>query len=65
MKKTVLITDNAAGDLAPLLVVFKYERIPWKVAYSVPESWGIGKSDTGWMTRETFFDFLGNVFHPW
>lgn len=62
---TVLITGNANGDLAPPLVVFKYERIPQDLASSVPSHWGIGKSESGWMTGPLFFEFITNVFHPW
>lgn len=39
---TVVITANAAGDVAPPMIVFRYERIPKELALSVPESWGIG-----------------------
>lgn len=62
---TVLLTANAAGHVAPPMVIFKYERIPKEIAASVPGHWGLGKSETGWMTRETFFEFVTNVFYPW
>lgn len=62
---TVLITGNASGDVCPPMIIFRYERIPKDIAASVPETWGIGKSDTGWMTGETFFEFISNIFYPW
>ncbi|KAJ8909255.1 hypothetical protein NQ315_010869 [Exocentrus adspersus] len=62
---TVLMTGNAAGIVAPPMIIFKYERIPRDLALSVPSSWGIGKSESGWMTGETFFEYVTNVFHPW
>ncbi|XP_068084186.1 tigger transposable element-derived protein 2-like [Anabrus simplex] len=62
---TVLFTGNADGQLAPPLVVFKYERIPQDLANSVPKEWGIGKSETGWMTGALFYEFIANVFYPW
>ncbi|KAJ8936396.1 hypothetical protein NQ314_012382 [Rhamnusium bicolor] len=62
---TVLITGNASGQLAPPLIVFKYERIPQGLACSVPGDWGIGKSESGWMTSALFYEFLTNVFYPW
>ncbi|KAJ8894517.1 hypothetical protein PR048_007174 [Dryococelus australis] len=40
----VLVTGNANGDLAPTLVVFKYQRVPRELADSVPKHWGIGKN---------------------
>lgn len=62
---TVLLTGNAGGELAPPMIVFKYERIPKDLAMSVPSSWGIGKSANGWMCGETFYEYLSNIFHPW
>lgn len=61
---TVLVTGNANGELAPPLIVFKYTRIPQELSESVPKHWGIGKSETGWMTGPLFFEFITNVFHP-
>ncbi|KAJ8940287.1 hypothetical protein NQ314_010757 [Rhamnusium bicolor] len=51
---TVLVTGNAAGLIAPTMVVFRYERIPRDIALSVPSDWGIGKSESGWMTGGDF-----------
>ncbi|XP_026481945.1 uncharacterized protein LOC113389098 [Ctenocephalides felis] len=31
----------------------------------MPKDWAIGCSDSGWMTAETFFEYVTNVFHPW
>ncbi|KAJ8930403.1 hypothetical protein NQ314_016798 [Rhamnusium bicolor] len=62
---TVLMTGNATGIVAPPMIIFKYERIPRDLALSMPSSWGIGKSESGWMTGETFFEYVTNVFHPW
>lgn len=61
---TVLVTGNANGEIAPPLIVFKYARIPLQLSESVPKHWGIGKSETGWMTGALFFEFISNVFHP-
>ncbi|KAF6217308.1 hypothetical protein GE061_001662 [Apolygus lucorum] len=62
---TVLITANAAGEQAPPMVVFSYERVPADIAASVPEEWGIGKSPNGWMTRATFYEYFTTIFEPW
>lgn len=37
---TVLKIGNAAGHLAPPMVVFKYETILKELALTVPEEWG-------------------------
>ncbi|KAF2889357.1 hypothetical protein ILUMI_16816 [Ignelater luminosus] len=48
---TCLITANAAGAiLSPSLM---------------PKEWTIGKSDSGWMTSQSFYEFVANIFHPW
>lgn len=62
---TVLLGGNAAGDVLPPMVIFKYERIPRELSMSVPESWGIGRSDSGWMTMESFYEYMSNIFHKW
>lgn len=27
-------------------------------------SWGVGRSDNGWMTSDLFVDYIKNVFYP-
>lgn len=61
----VLVTVNAAGQIAPSMVVFLLERIPRNLAESVPSLWGISRSKSGWMCAETFFEFISNVFNLW
>ncbi|XP_062716631.1 uncharacterized protein LOC109402167 [Aedes albopictus] len=63
---TVLFSANAAGTLAPPLVLFPYKkRIPADIISSAPEGWSIGKNDSGWMNQETFYYYLKHVFEPW
>lgn len=62
---TTLIMGNAAGELAPPMVVISLKRIPKTFTESVPASWAVGRSDNGWMTGETFYEYIANVFHPW
>jgi len=62
---TVLLNINAAGDLAPPLVVFSMKRMSKLVAERAPKDWCLGKSDNGWMTRELFYEYMVNTFHPW
>uniref|UniRef100_A0A2S2Q4Q0 DDE-1 domain-containing protein n=1 Tax=Sipha flava TaxID=143950 RepID=A0A2S2Q4Q0_9HEMI len=61
---TTLFGTNALGKWAPPLTIFKYERIPAALVKSAPSGWGIGKSETGWMTSETFFEYMANMFLP-
>lgn len=41
---TVLLTANAAGTVAPPMIVYPYERLPTLIVNSVPEEWVIGRS---------------------
>jgi hypothetical protein len=62
---TVVITGNAAGQLAPPMVMYSYERLPKHIVSHVPKGWGVGKSKSGWMTSESFFEYITNIFYPW
>uniref|UniRef100_A0A2H1WY43 SFRICE_022156 n=1 Tax=Spodoptera frugiperda TaxID=7108 RepID=A0A2H1WY43_SPOFR len=62
---TVQFTFCANGDVTPPLVVFPNKRLPKDITSSVPDEWGIGLSDTGWMKSELFYDYIKNVFHPY
>lgn len=62
---SVMVGGNAAGDLCPPMVIFEYKRVPSVVANSVPKEWGIGVSESGWSTYDTFFCYIANVFYPW
>ncbi|KAJ4437827.1 hypothetical protein ANN_13765 [Periplaneta americana] len=62
---TVLMTANAAGKLAPPMIVFSYAKIPSLIANSIPTTWGIGRSESGWMCGPTFYEYMTNVFYPW
>lgn len=55
---------NAAGEYAPPLTVYKYARLPNICIQSAPKQWGIGKTENGWMTCESFYEYFTNVFHP-
>ncbi|XP_030767162.1 uncharacterized protein LOC115890938 [Sitophilus oryzae] len=61
---TVLITGNAAGTLAPPMVMYPYERIPKHIVLKVPKTWAIGKPPSGWMTSESFYEYVTNLFYP-
>lgn len=59
-----MFTFSASGLVIKPMTIYPYKRIPEKVALSVPTGWGIGRSDTGWMTAAVFHDFIENVFYP-
>lgn len=62
---TALLTASASDIVAPTVVLFKYKRIPQEIADNFPQRWGLGKSDSGWMTCEAFFEFIADIFYPW
>lgn len=62
---TALIAANAAGQMPPPMIVYNYERIPFSITEHFPKGYVIGKSESGWMTKETFFSYIANHFHPW
>ncbi|KAG6448525.1 hypothetical protein O3G_MSEX005530 [Manduca sexta] len=62
---TTLFTVNAAGEYAPPLTIFKYKRMSTEVLDNAPNGWGVGKTDKGWMTGESFYEYVANVFIPY
>lgn len=61
---TVMFCFSATGMTCPPMIIYPYKRIPEKIAITVNPTWGIGRSDNGWMTSETFYDYIKNIFHP-
>ncbi|KAJ8875269.1 hypothetical protein PR048_023164 [Dryococelus australis] len=62
---TVLISGNAAGVIAPPMILFRYKQLPAEICKNIPSHWGVGCSETGWMTCETFYSYITNIFYPW
>jgi len=63
---TTMFMYNAEGTRAPPMVMYKYKGgIPAKVLKNCPSGWGLGNSESGWQTAETFYEYIVNVFYPW
>ncbi|KAE8749581.1 hypothetical protein FOCC_FOCC003569 [Frankliniella occidentalis] len=60
---TTLFTFSADGGTVPPMLVYPYQRIPAEVSQMVPRGWFIGKSESGWMTSEVFYEYIGNCFN--
>lgn len=56
---------SAAGKLSPPLVLFWYERMPEYIRNSLPTDWSAGCTEKGWMTAQSFYEYVANVFFPW
>lgn len=62
---TVLAFFSAIGDILPPCVVFPYIRPPKDVINSMPDGWFLGKSDTGWMKADIFYDYIAKCLNKW
>lgn len=60
---TVLFGGNAAGEITPPLILFSYVRLPDNIIRKTPNTFSIGKTDSGWMTAESFYGYISNVFY--
>lgn len=61
---TVMFSFSAAGRTCTPIIIYPYQRIPEKIAESVPAGWGIGRSESGWMTAPVFYEYISSVFYP-
>lgn len=61
---TVMFTFGADGQVTPPMVIFPYKRLPGEITSKIPEDWGVGLSDNGWMNSDVFFEYIKNVLHP-
>ena len=61
---TVMFTFSATGILTPPMVIYPYKRLPNYIIQSVPDGWGIGATETGWMRSETFYEYVSKVLYP-
>lgn len=57
---TVLVTFSADGTLCPPCVVYPYVKPPRAIAESMPLDWILGKSESGWMRSDIFFEYVAN-----
>ncbi|XP_053615028.2 uncharacterized protein LOC128677887 [Plodia interpunctella] len=62
---TVLVNVSAAGKIAPPMVLYPYKRLPKSLSQTVPPTWGIGCTESGWMNMEAFYEYVANVFYKW
>ncbi|XP_043474039.1 MFS-type transporter clz9-like [Leptopilina heterotoma] len=63
---TVLFMYSANGIRVPPMLMYSYQGvIPKNIVDNTPKGWGIGVSENGWMTTETFYEYITNVFYPW
>lgn len=61
---TCMFSFSASGGIVPPMIIYPYVRVPKDIVQSVPDSWGIGHSTTGWMKSEVFYEYIANIFNP-
>jgi len=63
---TTMFMYSADGTCAPPMVMYKFKGgVPERVLKNCPSDWGLGNSDSGWQTTETFYEYIVNVFYHW
>ncbi|GAB0095060.1 hypothetical protein DMENIID0001_103910 [Sergentomyia squamirostris] len=62
---TTLFIGSAAGAMLPPMLVLPYERIPWEVTQSIPADWSVGRTGSGSMKSDAFYEYVVNDFYPW
>ncbi|KAE9528876.1 hypothetical protein AGLY_012451, partial [Aphis glycines] len=50
--------------VAPTMLVFSGKQMPKGIAKTMLSDWSMAVSDKGWITGETFFEYVANVFYP-
>lgn len=62
---TVLVVFTASGKICPPLVVFPYVRPPKALIDNMPTSWVLGRSESGWMKSDVFYEYICNSYNTW
>ena len=62
---TFLGTFNADRDIVAPMVIYPYKRVPGDIERMLPANFCHGRSDSGWMKSETFYEFISKGFIPW
>lgn len=61
---TVMFTFGADGDVVDPCVMLPMQRIPADLLRKFPATWGVGKSEKGWMDTPGFKLFIQKLFYP-
>lgn len=62
---TVLVVFTASGKICHPLVIFPYIRPPRALIDNMPKSWVLGRSESGWMRSDVFYEYISNSFNTW
>ena len=63
---TVFFTVSTIGKMLPPMILYDLKTPPKKkILSNIPAGWGVGYTERGWMTAESFYCFIANVFMKW
>lgn len=63
---TVLFVAAASGKLPPPMILFDLKNTPKRnILNNIPKGWGIENTERGWMTGESFYSYITNIFFKW
>ncbi|XP_072389288.1 uncharacterized protein [Diabrotica undecimpunctata] len=60
---TVMFTFSAIGNILPPMIIYSQKKLPNDILSAVPNSWGIGLTENGWMDNKNFYEYIGNIFN--
>ncbi|XP_072394938.1 uncharacterized protein [Diabrotica undecimpunctata] len=60
-----MFTFSACGVVTPPMIIYAYKRLPVEIVKSVPDTWGIGYGDNGWIKNKLFYEYIGNILYPY
>lgn len=61
----MVVVFAASGKICPRLVIFPYVRPPKALVDSMPKSWVLMTSESGWMKSDVFYEYICNSFNTW
>lgn len=61
---TVMFTFGANGTITPPMVIYPNKRRTLEISRTLPDDWGYGISENGWMKAELFYEYISNVLYP-
>lgn len=62
---TVFFGGNGSGECPPTLILHQYQRVPKHFSANIPQSIVINCSLSGWMTAQTFYEYISGTFLAW
>lgn len=60
---TVMFTFSASGLTVPPLIIYPYIRVPKEIGDSVPKDFAFTNTESGWMKKEIFYEYIANTFY--